>query len=310
MVKNGHVPKDGLGSAAGRTESGNPPIPHYGFHAPDAPVPGIEVTDLETLRHRVAGRVLQQVHRTDFHALMLITRGKGRHTVDFVAHPLRPGTLLWVRPGQVQRFHPAGRPDGPHLIFTTDFPPVPDGLGHLLAAPFGPTAWDLSDDPDLTPTSGLFSQLVAEYGRPPGRVSAEVLRFLLTALLLHVGRLPRSDSGPSVADAPGTYAGFRAELERSYHRTRRAEDYATALGYSVKSLTRACLAATGQPVKQVIDARVVLQAKRLLAHTDDPVAGIARQLGFSEPTNFGTYFVRHTGTTPGAFRRAQRGGGG
>ncbi|MER5493458.1 AraC family transcriptional regulator [Streptomyces sp. NPDC002490] len=307
MVKNGHVLDDASGPNAGRTGPGNPPIPHYGFHAPDTPVPGIEVTDLATLRQRVAGRVLQQVHRTDFHALTLITGGKGRHTVDFVTHPLRPGTLLWVRPGQVQRFHPGGRPDGPHLIFTTDFPPAPNGPSHLRGAPFGPTVWDLSGDPDLAPTCALFSRVSAEYGRPPGRVSTEVLRFLLAALLLHVERLPHP--GASTSDAQGTYARFRTELERSYHRTRRAEDYATTLGYSVKSLTRACLAATGQPVKQVIDARVVLQAKRLLAHTDDPVSGIARQLGFSEATNFGTYFVRHTGTTPGAFRRAQRGGG-
>ena len=49
------------------------------------------------------------------------------------------------------------------------------------------------------------------------------------------------------------YTRFRAELERSYASTRRAEDYARRLGYSVKTLTRACLAATGQSVKQVID---------------------------------------------------------
>jgi AraC-like DNA-binding protein len=90
----------------------------------------------------------------------------------------------------------------------------------------------------------------------------------------------------------------------SYQTTRLAEDYAARLGYSVKTLSRACLAATGQPVKRVIDGRVVLEAQRLLAHTGEPVAVIARRLGFSEPTNFGKFFTRHTGTTPGAFRRA------
>ena len=97
---------------------------------------------------------------------------------------------------------------------------------------------------------------------------------------------------------------FRGELERSYASTRRAEDYARHLGYSVKTLPRACLSATGQPVKQIIDTRVALEAQRLLAHTDQPVAAIARRLGFSEPTNFGKFFTRHTGTTPGDFRDA------
>lgn len=76
--------------------------------------------------------------------------------------------------------------------------------------------------------------------------------------------------------------------------------------YTVKTLTRACTAATGQPVKQVIDGRVALEAQRLLAHTDEPVARIARRLGFPEPTDFGKFFTRHTGVTPGAFRQAHQ----
>lgn len=89
---------------------------------------------------------------------------------------------------------------------------------------------------------------------------------------------------------------------------RRAEDYARRLGNSVKTLTRACLAATGQPVKQVIDTRVALEAQRPLAHTDGPVATIARRLDFTEPTNFGKFFTHLTGTSPGRFRSAHSSG--
>ncbi|SPE99419.1 DNA-binding transcriptional regulator AraC [Streptomyces sp. MA5143a] len=60
-------------------------------------------------------------------------------------------------------------------------------------------------------------------------------------------------------------------------------------------------------MKHVIDARVALEAQRLLAHTDEPVATIARRLGFVEPTNFGKFFTRHSGMTPGAFRQAHQG---
>ncbi|MGX2992807.1 AraC family transcriptional regulator [Streptomyces sp. JNUCC 64] len=311
MVRNGHSadpPGAGGPGAAAPDRPAAGPIPRYGFHSPGTPVPGIEPTDLAVLRRRVPDEVLRRVHRTDFHALTLVTRGEGAHTVDFVDHPCRPGTLLWVRPGQVQRFPAAGELAGPHLIFTPDFPPAAGASGRPLAPPFGPVRWDLSGTADRAPVAALLTRIAAEYRRPPGRVSPEVLRFLLGALLLHVDRLPDPGApGPPTA-AHGVYARFREELERSYHRTRRAEDYAAALGYSVKSLTRACLTATGQPVKQVIDARVVLQAKRLLAHTGDPVSVVARRLGFTEPTNFGKYFARHTGTTPGGFRRAQRGG--
>jgi AraC-like DNA-binding protein len=52
--------------------------------------------------------------------------------------------------------------------------------------------------------------------------------------------------------------------------------------------------------KDVIVARIVLEAKRLLALTDDTVAAISHELGFDEATNFIKYFRREIGTTPTA----------
>ena len=66
-----------------------------------------------------------------------------------------------------------------------------------------------------------------------------------------------------------------------------------------------CQRATGHTAKHLIDARVALEAKRLLAHTDLPVAAIGRRLGFTEPSNFGKFYARATEQTPGAFRDAQ-----
>jgi transcriptional regulator GlxA family with amidase domain len=70
----------------------------------------------------------------------------------------------------------------------------------------------------------------------------------------------------------------------------------------VRTLTRACLAATGRTAKQVIDDRVVLEARRMLAATALPVATIAQRLGFAAPTHFGRLFHRSTGLPPGSFR--------
>ncbi len=46
----------------------------------------------------------------------------------------------------------------------------------------------------------------------------------------------------------------------------------------------------------------VLEAKRLLAHTNQTVAAISEELGFSEPTNFVKFFRSRGGLLPGAFR--------
>ena len=41
--------------------------------------------------------------RPEFHALLLATAGHGTIEVDFAAQICRPGTLLWIRPGQALR---------------------------------------------------------------------------------------------------------------------------------------------------------------------------------------------------------------
>ncbi|ADI04293.1 putative transcriptional regulator [Streptomyces bingchenggensis BCW-1] len=287
--------------AAATTHDGS--IPGFGFNPPTAPVAGFELTELASLHERMADGSLQRVHRVDFHTVTLITEGSGEHAVDFVTYHCRPGTLLWIRPGQVQRFGRPGTMTGTHLLFTPTFPPHLAGTDRVVREWYGPVCRQLGTGHEYAALSALLSRVRAEFTRPDGTVSQEILQLLLATVLLHIDRLPQPGTNGDPHAGGEVYARFRAQLECSYATTRRAEDYAHRLGYTVKTLTRACLAATGQPVKQVIDARVALEAQRLLAHTDEPVAIIARRLGFSEPTNFGKFFTRHTGTTPGAFRR-------
>ncbi|MGQ4389598.1 AraC family transcriptional regulator [Streptomyces sp. SAS_270] len=279
------------------------------FRPPEERVPGFEIIDLATLheRRRKRGRRTDLVHRVDFHTLTLITEGSGEHAIDFVTYPCRPGTLLWVRPGQVQRFLRPGTANGTHLLFTSAFPPHSSSADRLVNEWYGPGCWQLGTRPAYAVLSTLLGQLRAEYDRPDQTVSAEILQLLLATVLLQVDRLPHPEGSGDPHAGGEVYARFRAELERSYATTRRAADYAHRLGYTVKTLTRACTTATGRPVKHVIDGRVALEGQRLLAHTDEPVATIARRLGFPEPTNFGKFFTRHTGVTPGAFRQTHQG---
>ncbi|MFJ6080004.1 AraC family transcriptional regulator [Streptomyces sp. NPDC092369] len=288
--------------------SGGDAILRLDFNPPRERVPGFEIIDLATLheRRQHRGRRSDLVHRVDFHTLTLITEGSGEHAIDFVTYPCCPGTLLWVRPGQVQSFVRPGTANGTHLLFTPAFPPHTSSADRLVNEWYGPACRQLGTSPAYAVLSTLLGQLRAEYDRPEQDVSAEILQLLLATVLLQIDRLPQPDSGADPHAGGEVYARFRAELERSYATTRRAADYAHRLGYTVKTLTRACTAATGQPVKHVIDGRVALEAQRLLAHTDEPVATIARRLGFPEPTNFGKFFTRHTGVTPGTFRQAHR----
>ena len=84
------------------------------------------------------------------------------------------------------------------------------------------------------------------------------------------------------------------------------EYYAGELGISTRYLYRICTQLTGQSPKQLIDGILMGGIKQALLSGVRPIGDIALDYGFEDPTAFGQYFKRHTGSTPSAFRKAGR----
>lgn len=283
-------------------DSGHAEIIGLGYENPGRRRLGLEVMTFAQLRDRTRQRVAASPIRADFHQLTVVGSGRGTASVDFVPCDCRPGTVLHVRPGQVQRL-PAG-PDGRLadldaivVLFTADFPPrLPS-----LDLEFGPAVLSAP-----LPLIQSVAELESEYRRQDETaLSVELLRQLLAVVLLRIARLPRPlDLGS--AEGTEVFHAFRREVERSFTTTRDVQDYAARLGYAPRTLSRACVAATGKTAKQFLDARVTLEAKRLLVHTDLVIAAIGHAVGFREPTNFGKFFAREVGMTPGVFRATER----
>jgi len=232
------------------------------------------------------------------HVRMLTTAGHGTVTVDFVGYPCRPGTLLCIRPGQALHVREPGM-DAALLIFESRLDRELIS-GHVTDdEPAGPHHWQLEGE-DEDAVINEFTQLAVDCERhAPGPLTVSLLRYQLAVVLLRIALL--SDSAPDGAEHR-TFARFQRELEQGHPASRRVEDYAAQLGCSVRTLTRASLAVAGRTAKQVVDDRVALQARRLLACSPLSVAEVGRRLGFPEPTNFGRFFHREVGMSPGQFR--------
>ncbi|MFI1865486.1 helix-turn-helix transcriptional regulator [Streptomyces jumonjinensis] len=283
-------------------------IPEIFFAAPAGTPAGVEVLPLADLRRRVPAERLRAPQRPDFHHLITLTGGTLWHTVDFTAYALDPGPWLWVRPGQVQQWGDLTHAEGTLILFRRDFldPTTTDGA--RLEDPHAPILRRPLPD-DVAALRLATDHLTAEFqalGRLPLEVHTAALRHLLAVLVLRLAHLT-TPAGSPAPEPDATYLRFRDAVEKDFTRTRRVEDYAEALGYSPRTLSRATLATAGLGAKEFIDRRVVLEAKRLLAHSDRTAARIADQLGFSSATHFSKYFNQRTGQTPIAFRDTVRG---
>ncbi len=72
------------------------------------------------------------------------------------------------------------------------------------------------------------------------------------------------------------------------------------------SLARRVKAVGGCTAGEIIQDRILLEAKRRLVFSDHPVAEIAYALDFSSPSYFSRFFTARTGETPAGFRRRAR----
>jgi len=246
--------------------------------------------------------------RLDFHVVMLFCSGMGVHMVDFEKHECRTGTLIHIGPDQVHSFHHGDDVEAWMLVFRSDVL-SPDFYGpesdvSLISAEY---VWPVAATlPQAEQHFGerLF-ELLASQQQEPGRWRrGDVARHLTLALADFSFRAAVDNSSasgkPLMPDE--LFLGFVAELKEAFIAQREGKWYSERLGCSYRTLCRVCESAAGKSPKQLIDERVVTEARRLLAYSRKPVYVVADKLGFSESTNFVKFFQRLTGETPEAFR--------
>ncbi|MGW1613381.1 AraC family transcriptional regulator [Streptomyces sp. NPDC002285] len=247
---------------------------------------------------------LERVHRIDFHVVMLFDEGPVHHMIDFAEYEAGAGDLLWIRPGQVHRFSGTGDHRGTVLTMQPGF------LPRATVEATGLYRYDLPpllhpDDAQLTALRSSLAQLQREYEDTttlPLSLHTSVLRHSLTAFLLRLAHLAASSAEAARRQADTTFTLFRDAVERGFATNHSVSGYADQLGYSRRTLVRAVRAATGETPKGFIDKRVILEAKRLLAHTEMPIGRVGAAVGFPDAANFSKFFHQHTEMTPAAFR--------
>ncbi|MFI9721162.1 AraC family transcriptional regulator [Streptomyces sp. NPDC052396] len=272
------------------------------YQPPPGTPAGVEVMSLAELRARAPEGLLPRPQRLDFHQILAVDSGAATHTVDFTGYWLTEGSVLWVRPGQVQQFGEVAALEGTVLLFQPGFLPSGNTVAALADDLFRPVLHQPAG-PDRTAVFRAVRQLAAEFSATglPAEVHTEILRHLLSVLLLRLAH-PGTPAGSSVPAPGDAFLRFRAAVERDFATSHRVAGYARALGYSPRTLSRATLAAAGVGAKEFIDRRVMLEAKRLLAHSDLPAVRISERLGFEDAANFSKFFQLRAGLSPGAFR--------
>jgi len=246
-----------------------------------------------------------------FQAFLLWGAGKFMH--DFRRHRIEGPTVVFTTPGQVHALDVAPRLHCVFVSFTQEF--VDDNSpppSRLLEFPFffTPDRFPLLrlDKDAAADFRQLFAAMLEEFnaGRPG---AAEVVRAFLQIALTRAARLylRHHRSARDNASRPSRLArAFRLAVESRFAEMTTLGGYAKLLQVTPNHLNDTLREQTGQAAGALIRQRRLLEAKRLLSHSDLTVSEIGYRLRFRDPSHFGRFFRLGEGATPATFREKIR----
>lgn len=293
------------------TRRGQPQgVPVFVLYGEAGEGPDVEFLHIEPISarsERHGWEISAHTHRGLFQALFVFDK-MGRVTLDNRVIEVGPPAAILVPAGVVHAFH---------------FEPGTEGLVLTLAASWASAAGDarmraafagLMDEPgavdlgdDAAQIRALLDMLTAEM-RDDRTGRALMSEWLVAAILVALLRRRVADDGPVRASDPRTllFARFRAMIEDRYVEHWPVSRYAEALAITESRLDRLCRALAGRSAFDMVQNRVLLEARRRLVHVAAPVSALAYELGFDDPAYFCRFFKRHVGCTPTDWRRTQR----
>jgi AraC family transcriptional regulator, transcriptional activator of pobA len=245
-------------------------------------------------------------HYHDFFQMMLL-RGNGAVMHDFRDDHVTGMTLFFLSPGQVHTIRPRRDFDGVTVSFTQEF------FDHRAAPPsalfelpffFPADASPLVKIPRGDPfkIAEAFFEMQREFAAAETN-AAEVLRAWLRILFARVQRLFALQCPPAKPSRQSLLVRqFHLAVEQHFRNEYTLADYARDLGVTANHLNDVVRDETGQSAGGLVRRRRLLDAQRLLSHSDLTVSEIGYQTGFPDPSYFGRFFRRETGRTPAAFR--------
>jgi len=243
----------------------------------------------------------KQSHRHDNHSFFLLENGTVSIEIDFQSYSIEAPSVIYMHPDQVHR--------------TSSFKNVTVSSWAINNENLNAEYLNLLED--ITPAKPLqldretftvFSEAVALCLKFSERKSDNLYHSLLkdscnALVALVISQYLETDiPTDKLSRFEIVTRAFRKSLEHNFSTTKQPAAYAEKLNISTAYLNECVKNTTGFSVSYHIQQRIILEAKRLLYHSETSVKEIATQLGYDDYPYFSRLFTKVAGMTALAFR--------
>lgn len=248
-------------------------------------------------------------HRHNYYEVFFFEQGGGEHDIDFTTFPIHSNSLHFVTPGQVHQVRRLPGSGGGVMLFTTDFYSLNlHNRDMLNALPFltgshPRPVLNMGSEESLEVI--LLIGLMRDEFRSAAAHREEMIRSYLNILLLKSQRIFEQQTDITTATPAAEkqlIRSLRLLVDSHFHAVHSAGAYARMLNVTLNHLNNTTKELTGRTVSELVQERIILEAKRLLVHSSLSVKEIAYHLGFDDPSYFTRFFRLRERETPAEFR--------
>ena len=151
----------------------------------------------------------------------------------------------------------------------------------------------------------LLSDIFVEEFKTSDNIQNEMLLVLLKRLIIYVTRLARLGYAPVKKLQDERFhiiRKFNLLVEKNFKTEHSVSFYAEQLCKAPKTLSNLFAIFNQKAPSQVIQERIIVEAKRLLYYTDKSIKHISFELGFEDVAYFSNFFKKNTGVSPSDFK--------
>jgi AraC family transcriptional activator of pobA len=247
-------------------------------------------------------------HRKDYYMMVLVRTGGSRHWVDMAPYTLKPDTFYFSVPHQVHVKEKSVFMNGILLCFTDEFLAIEENqlLKQLpvIQNPQNGHELNLAAE-NVAFIDDILRKMLAEYGQKQDWRNGMLLAYL-RVLLIYLSRLYTEQFSEDVPEGKMLLKKFHALIDEQYKELHDVAGYADQLFISAGHLGEVIKQQSGKTAIEHIHERLILEARRLLFHTEYSIKEIAWQLGFEDASYFNRFFKRLNSETPLHYRRQSR----
>jgi AraC family transcriptional activator of pobA len=260
----------------------------------------------DLMTHLQSHQFVNNPHKHNTYICIFFTDGTGEHQIDFNSYKVKPGSIFLLNPGQVHCWKLSPNANGFVFFHTKDFynniylnRKIEEFPFFYLSQNYPVVYVNLKE---VDYYKNLFTEIKEEFQHD---LAYKEIKLGSLVDLVYVGLSRKYKTEGNFQSAKNNNYFKLKQLQKfidEHYKTKKlASEYADNMNMTTRHLSRICQEVLGRSTSDLITERIILEAKRLLIHSDISISNVADQLGYEDHSYFIRFFKKNTGLSPKEF---------